>query len=520
MAINDDLPDGYVLHSQDALPDGYVIQSGGNDASGSGQFVSNLTHDVGRGYGDLLRGAVSAPLAITDLAARIPTWGYNTFRPDSLPKIDYPPSLSALANEGLDKLGLPQPQNTLEKYQSAAVRNWPFGAGGMMAGMAAQGINDAPIGGDKNITIGDRDIGISPKDIASNVVGALAMGALSPKPAMMKGIANSEEGRLAQINESQGIPTYLSDVAEPESTTGKVLNFLNNTPMSGSGARGAEQQAALNEAAITPMGATGNILSPKVMGETADRLGKVYSDFGKTYDVSPQAGSQMVGEIGNLQTSWKKLPESTQSQLNAYVDQDVLPALDNNYAMGGEKWSKLQSSIGRDARRTTDPQLESALYDLQSTIRDGMRKSVSPQDYGKFDAANSQYRAMLALESANKAGLGKGNVSPQALLQGVNKIYPDTLYNDPNALPQLSQSSQLLKNAQKNADKMQMNLHRSPLEVGQWASIAATPFGALFNRTLNTKIEPMDWNRPYTAAFSRALQGGAVPFGLAPQQER
>lgn len=459
--------------------------------------------------GDLLRAPVSGTLGIVDAAARLPTWAYNTLRPDSLPAVDYPPSLNGAVQGKLDNY-LPTPQNPQEQNLSAGMRNAMFGVPGVIGGMVANGIQQQPIG-QENINIAGRDLGVSPNDIASNAAGLISAGALSPKPLVMGNVADSEAGRLAKINMEHNIPVYPTDVLPPTSAIGGFLNFMNATPLSGKEGRGAEQSAALGRGATGAIGEDSPVITPPVMNMAYNRISKTYEDFGNNNDVTPQAGTDIINKIGQLQNGpWATLGEDVQKRLQAQIDNNFVPKFNNNYSIDGSNWHKLQSGLGADARSTTDPEYSNALYDMQQIVRGGMRQSLPPAQMAPFDAANAQYRAMLALEKSAKAGLGTGQVSPSALLSGVSKIYPDTIYNDPSTLPQLAQSSQLLKQAQASSDKFNLNLHRQPFEAGQIAALAATPIGAVLNRTMNTALTPLDFSNPYGAGFGRTLQGLAT----------
>lgn len=511
MAV-DDLPEGYVVQSEDTseLPDGYIVQQS-NDNN------SNNWHTPAMLAGDLVRSVPSAAAGIVDATDRVVPWAYNTFRPSSMPPVDYPPSINQAIQGQLDKV-LPSPQNPMEQNLSAGMRNAMFGPAGVVGGFAANAIQQQPFG-QNNISVGGRDIGISPNDIAATTAGLVSQGALSPKPLMMDNIKNSEAGRLAEVNMENNIPVYPTDVAQRGPLSG-LLQFLNSTPLSGKEGRGAEQQSALNSAVVKPMGAKGDVLSPKVMESNADRLGHAYQDFAKNNDVTPQAGSNMLSSIGRAQNDWGGFSSDNARRLNWFVDNKILPRMNSNMSMDGTSWHKVFKDAGDQLRNTDDPELASGFKSIREAASNAMGQSVSPDQWGKFQQLNSQYRAMLALESATKQGLGTGNATPQALLTGVSKIYPDTIYNDPNTLPQLAQGAQLLRQAQKNSDKYTMSQHRMPVEAGQVAAYAATPFGALFNRTMNTQITPLDWSNPYAAGFGRAARGMAVPFSIAPQSDQ
>lgn len=507
----DNTPD-WAQNDQSTVPDWAQGQpnDGGQNDSTSGDF-----HTAAMLGGDLLRSPVNAALGIVDTTARLPAWAYNTFRPDGSSPVAYPPSLNQGVQGILDKY-LPVPQTSEEQVLSSGMRNAAFGPAGVIGGAAANVIQQQPVGQD-NIDIAGRDIGVSPNDIASNAAGMLASGALSPKPLFMGDVAKSEAGRLAQINMKNDIPVYPTDVLPQSSAWGSILNFMNSSPLSGASQRGAEQSAALGHAVTGAMGEDSPVITPTVMNAAYKRLSNQYEDFGKNNDVSPQAGSDFLNKLDQLQKGpWSTLGADVQKRLQAQIDNNVLPKLNNNYSIDGEDWHTMQTGFGSDARRASDPEYSSALYDMQQASRGAMRQSIPTNDMAQFDATNAQYRAMLALEKATKQGMGSGDVSPSALLAGSSKLYPDTIYDDPNTIPQLAQSSQLLKQAQANSDKFNLNLHRQPLEAGQIASMAATPLNAVLNRTMNTRLTPYDFSAPWSAALGRGAKGMVI---ANPQQQ-
>lgn len=474
------------------------------------------THGTELALGDVVRGAVGAAPRIIDATDRVAPWAYNTFRPDTWAKVDYPPSINEAVQGLLTKAGLPTPQNSIERIVSSGVQNIPFGPAGVFGGAAAGAINEAPVG-DKNIEVGGRDIGMSPKDIASTSANMLAMGALSPKPTAMGNVADSEAGRLAQINMKNGVPVYPTDVLPQGSTTGAVMNFINGTPFSGKQARAAEQDAAVTAAANKTMGESGDVLSPPILNKAFTRLGTGYEDFATNHDVAPTGSTQLLGDLINYQGNQMRfLSGDNINRVTAHVN-DITQAIDNKGMIPGEKWNSLQIELGRKARSTVDPEYEQSLYDLQGMMRNAMRSSISPEDMGKFDTLNSQYRAALALEKATKSAIGTGVPRPQAMEAGVSKIYPNYASDDQNALPQITQAAQLLKLSKTNARNELLDMRHTPGDVGQIASWAASPLGAILNRTLNTRITPMDFRHPYGAGAYRTMLGAAAtPFRPVP----
>lgn len=466
----------------------------------------DAAHGTKLALGDVVRGVVGAAPRIIDATDRLAPWAYNTFRPDSMEPVGYPPSINEGVQNLLTKAGLPTPENATERVVSSGIQNIPFGPGGVIGGALAGGINELPVG-DQNFEVAGRDIGISPKDVGSAGVNMMAMGALSPKPYLMGDIADSEAGRLAKINMKNDVPVYPTDVL-PE--TGTVMNFINSTPFSGKQGRGAEQAAALTSAAVKTMGEQGGELSPPVLGKAFERIGKDFQDFASRNDVSPQNSMSLLNGLSDYQKNQMRFMSGDNIRRLTEHSNDILDAIGKDGSIPGTRWQSIQSDIGRKARATVDPEYEQGLYAYQKMLRQAMRDGLPEDEAAKFDTANAQYRAALALEKASVKAVGTGVANPQALEAGVKKVYPNYASNDPNQLPQITQAAQLLKQAKARTQDFGMSMHRSPMEAGQFGAWVASPLAAMLNRTLNTRINPMDFNHPYGAAAYRAILGGAA----------
>lgn len=480
----------------------------------SGARPFNFSHAGILLDGDLLRGALGVAPSIVDFTDRIPTWAANTALGTKYP---YPPSINQALQEQLDKV-LPTPQNTPEAYQSAAVRNVGFGLPGMITGAASQGIQQYFPNGAKNITVGGRDMGVSPNDVATGVVGMAAQGATGVKPFVMKNAADTDAARIAQVAGDNNIPVYPTDIADPNTISGQLAKFFNATPMSGKAGRASAQQGALTQAAIKAMGTDADELSPPVMDQTATRLGQVYTDFAKNNDVTPTAGNQLVTALGDIQNKWGTLDPNDVKRLQAQLDQNILPRMNQDYSMTGDAWNNIQQELGSDARAATSDEYGNQLYKMQGAVRQSMRDSLTPDQYEPFDTANNQYRAMLALEPAAKKAIGNGNIDPTALSTGANRFYPNTVYNDPNAIPQMSQVGQMLNKSWKDSGASSSFKYPTGGEVGQALSLVTSPATGIMNRLVNGQITPMDWKSPFLAEFYRANRGLASIQQNQPQR--
>lgn len=463
-------------------------------------------HSTALAAGDMARGVASAPLSIVDLAARLPTWAMRTAtgNTDSYP---YPPSLNDALQNKLTEAGLPVPHNDTEAYTSAALRNWMFGPAGMAAGPAVRAVQQFNPSGNDNMSVGGRDIGLSPNDVAAGGIGLLTGGVSPTRGMALSAAKGTDAARLADIAMKNNIPVSPSDVAP--GSMGELMRFYSSSPASGAGGRQAAQQSGLTTMANKAMGVEGDQLTTPTMGANSDRLGKVFEDFGKNNNVNQAAGSDLLTNIGNAANKWVNYDPTTITLLNKQIDNTILPRMNQDMSIDGPNWHLMYKDIGEKLRSTDDPELSSGLQSMRKAVSGAMRQSLPPEQYAPFDTANSQWRAMLALEPAAKKAVGSGDVDPSALMAGANRIYPNTIYNDSNAVPQAAQVGQFLKNAWGNQDAAKTGLRYTPFDIGQGASWIGSPLWALMNRTTNAAINPGELSAPYLAQFYNAGQGTA-----------
>lgn len=253
------LPAGFVLDKAPPLPAGFVLDKAAQEPArrSTGQELARqvgLTARAGiQGVGGLV-GVFSDPIAAV----------MNQALPEGSPKAV---TARALATQLADTLGLPSPENALERIIGSSAES-VAGAGGSVAAaravggaaaspitqevarqMAAQpaqqlaGAAGAGIGGQGAQEAGAGPLGQAAAALAGGVVGASGAGRLAapstaqPAPQV---IADAERA---------GIPLMTSDVIQPKTFAGRFLQATGERiPLAGTGGMRAAQQEARQNA--------------------------------------------------------------------------------------------------------------------------------------------------------------------------------------------------------------------------------------------------------------------------------
>jgi hypothetical protein len=158
--------------------------------------------------------------------------------------------------------------------------------------------------------------------------------------------------------------------------------------------------------------------------------------------------------------------------------------------------------------RNANPDIAYAGFEIRKALDDAMEQSLPKNIKGVLRQNSANYRSLLALEPAAKKGVTSGDVDPSALQSGVSKIYPNYIYNDPNALPQLTQSLQFLKSDKSSPvnDLQKAGLLGQALQAGLYAG---SPLIGPLHRVINPRISSKDFTFARQEALAKALQSFA-----------
>lgn len=199
----------------------------------------------------------------------------------------------------------------------------------------------------------------------------------------------------------------------------------------------AEQftQAALSRAGISAPRAT-----PEVMDNAFTTIGREFDGLATRNHVAPDA--QLGTDLGAVVQEYNSLvPETARAPVVEGVLRDIVQAIQTgpipgagpralvagatNGAISGEAYAALRSRLNRMARKSTDPDLQDALFGIQHALDDAMERTLqqtNPADLDSWRQVRNDYRNLLVLETAaSRAGenTALGLISPANLRSAV-----------------------------------------------------------------------------------------------------
>lgn len=439
----------------------------------------------------LIRGIPALPLGIVDTAARIPTWAANTATGSVLP---YPPSANAAYQDYVNKnLDLAKPQDTFEDYIDSTLKGISGGPAGTAGALAARTAQNIPVS-DENLKIGNRDLGISPKDITTTVAGLVGGGVATPKTLTLgrPSFPDSPQAYLASKLMEQNVPVALSDVM-PDGALRGAVQWLGNAPLSGLSGRLEKQQAAATQAATGNIGVPSDSLTTKTMQTAKGNAGGVFNDVGKYASIPEQGVNSLFDSLMKVQQEAKSFGPLAQAKVNNVIEHDFLPRVDQNGELGGVDYNSLRHGFNKMSMNS-DSEVRDAGGQMAHALNRTMMQALPDDKAQQLGEALSNYRGMHALEPAVKADMGTGNVDASKLQSGADRVYGNYEYNDPASLSQLAQGMQLLTRPQNPAqDFLKANYGSDISGVANAAKdIGSAATLGIPYRLMNPQLSPSD----------------------------
>lgn len=234
---------------------------------------------------------------------------------------------------------------------------------------------------------------------------------------------NPEQARLAEVARAEGIPLTAGQEtgSRPLRTMESVFSQLPMTARAQEGINDA-QRVAFNRAALRRAGVDGDRATPEVMQQARGRIGNVFQEMAARNSL--RVDDDLMASLGRLETAAAETatPEVA-GPVRARISQ-VLAATGDDGTVPGEFYRQMDSALGKQARGSMDGNLRHALGEVRDTLRQGMDRSISPEDAGAWQEARRQYAALMTIRDAlppSGAGTAAGNVSPAALAGAVNR---------------------------------------------------------------------------------------------------
>lgn len=336
-----------------------------------------------------------------------------------------------------DTIGLPAPQNAIERVVADATR---LGAGaGGMAGLArkAGGAVASALGGN----VGAQAIGSTGAGVAGGSVREGGGDPLEQGIAAFAGgvLAPSAAARVALPKTSAQVRALMAEgvTPTPGQMAGGVANAIEEKSMSipvvGDAIRAGRERAVgeLNRAAIQrALAPIGEKLPKGVEGREA--IGAAQKLLGAKYDslltgITVQADNTWLGQVGNVRQMMRNgsvSPEAA-AQFDTILKNQVLGKFQGQNAVTGETMKAIESDLGNLASRfASDPSSDrrlvgDALFEVQSQLRKLVGRS-NPAIAADLAKVNHGYANFKRVQRAAAAlGSDEGSFTPAQLLSAV-----------------------------------------------------------------------------------------------------
>ncbi|MEF3075162.1 hypothetical protein V2P20_09005 [Methylobacter sp. Wu1] len=349
--------------------------------------------------------------------------------------------------------------------------------------------------------------------------GALGYGAVAGAGRLLRPVRSelSDSGKaLAQKAKDMGIDLDAAQLSGSKPL--RIINsVLNDLPLS-SGAQQAKnelQHKQFNSAIAKTMGSNADLLNEAAMAEIKSRVGGGIGDIADrnrfTFD------NDMLTKLTQHSFDAQRFETGdVQKIVNNYID-DFMSKVEPNGTVSGQAYRKLDSALGARARGTTNGDLRQALGNLRETLREGMDKSISPQDAAEWSKLRGQYRNMKLIEPLAAKSVD-GNISPNALLNAANKGSKNAAYQS-NDLKDLGKIGKEFLQEFPSSGTAQRNFYTealtNPLGIGAAGFLAGGPVGALaglLGPVATQKLINSNAGKKYlTEGMLKSLQGLEQP---------
>lgn len=275
-------------------------------------------------------------------------------------------------------------------------------------------------------------------ELAAQILGGgvVAGGSRALQKAVTPFPIQAERQAMNDIMAREGV-----ELTPGQQTGNKGLQYAESELGGGRIANLTEQQAEqFTRAALSRAGISAPRATPEVMDRAFNDLGAQFDGLATRNYVAPDA--QLGQDLGAVVQEYNSLvPETSRAPIIEGVLNDVVRAIQTgpipgagpravtagpvNGVISGESYQALRSRLNRMARKSTDPELQDALFGIQSALDDAMERTlqqVNPEDLGAWRQVRGDYRNLIALEqSVSRAGenAAMGIITPANLRSAV-----------------------------------------------------------------------------------------------------
>lgn len=378
-------------------------------------------------------------------------------------------------------------------------------------------------------------------------VGALFGGAM---PMLTGGLA-----RMIKPQPNKGVETLAKEGVE--TTLGQNLGggfrkaeeALKSIPFAGDLIANAERRgiesfnkAALNRS-LKPIGETlpkGLQAGNKSIAYASDKISAKYDDV--LSKVHGTLDDQFLGDLDNLKSMAKSMPDAQRSQFERIIDNEVVSRFTQQGKASGETIKNIESKLGQMVKgysRSDDYDkrlLGDAIKETQSSLRE-MLKRVNPTQADELQKVNSAFANLLRPQVAgSRVGAKEGVFTPGQLRSAVRELDPTKRkkgFGTGKALMQdlADAGDSVLANKLPDSGTAYRSIWNPSTMLGTAVGLPLSiPAAALYNPYSSKLLNIAMTQRPQLAAplakavrnSSPFLMPGVVPFGyglLNPSQQ-
>lgn len=402
------------------------------------QQPRSTAESVGLGARSAAQGLASGiPGMLYDAAAVLPnlaTRGINAVAGTQIPQIA--PARQQVAGVA-DALGLPTPRDRRERIQGGAIE---FGAGALSSVALGRAVSSVPgivgaigrvLRAQPAVQVASSAIGGAVGEATDNPVLGAAASVVAPL-AMNVGAAGlraavSPAGRVDPVRAGlvagaarEGIPLSSGQVTGSR-TQQFVESAFESLPLTAGRAQmqTQAQQEAFNRAVLSRAGISASRATSEVLTRAQGALSNEY----KTLTARNNMGRtpEFAQAMDDLGASIQTMTDDAAKVTKGYLKQ-IIERVNPQGVMPGRAWQNLDARIGEQARASSNPEVRTALYQLQNAMRDGMGASIKASgngaDWDRWVDLRGRYSAFITVRDVmNRAGanIGVGHISPLAL---------------------------------------------------------------------------------------------------------
>jgi len=412
-----------------------------------------------------IEGAMALP-AFASEAIRLPiNMGIESVNELTGSNISPLPEQNQAISNALTQAGLPRPETRTERIfgdmtRGVAGAGTGIGIGSTLANASspvAQGVgnvmasNPAMQGGSAVTGMGAsgyvREGGGSPgEQFAAGILGAMAPsvavgGYNSAKNLLTGGGIRSDVANLAKVAEDKyEIP--ISGAKISNSPFIKHLDsLLSKLPLTGNLEKDEAARTAFTKAVAKTFGEEADNLSPEVMSQAKDRIGKVFNEVAKNSAID--IDDDLVRGINQIADDAQLSVAESEYRPIANQIKNIFSKIKDGKITGDvyQALTRRNGPLDR-AMASSDSNIRFYANQLRDTLDDGLERSATPETIDALRTARLQWKNMRTVQDlAAKAGI-EGEINPAALLGAVKKSYKNMAYTGAGDIGELAQIGQ------------------------------------------------------------------------------